>query len=108
MVPSFGKRQGKKVGKDMTSIDPNEAKQILTRLKTVRGHVAAVERMIEEGKHCDEILQQLVAIRSAVQKVSVVVAQHYANTCMIEALEKGENQQEVMNKAVETLMKLNQ
>jgi len=91
----------------VTSIDPNETKKILTRLKTVRGHVAAVERMIEEGKNCDEILLQLVAIRSAVQKVSVVVAQHYASTCLIEAMEKGENQQDVMNKAIETLMKLN-
>ncbi|WP_425802496.1 metal-sensitive transcriptional regulator [Desulfitobacterium sp. Sab5] len=90
------------------SIDPKDTKKILTRLKTVRGHVAAVERMIEEGKTCEEILLQLVAIRSAVQKVSVVVAQHYANTCMLEALEKGQNQQEVMNKAVETLLKLNQ
>lgn len=90
------------------SIDPKDTKKILTRLKTVRGHVAAVERMIEEGKTCEEVLLQLVAIRSAVQKVSVVVAQHYANTCMVEALEKGENQQEVMSKAVETLLKLNQ
>lgn len=90
------------------SIDPKDTKKILTRLKTVRGHVAAVERMIEEGKTCEEILLQLVAIRSAVQKVSVVVAQHYANTCMVEALEKGQNQQEVMSKAIETLLKLNQ
>lgn len=92
----------------MKNVDPDETKHILTRLKTVRGHVAAVERMIEEEKNCDEILLQLVAIRSAVHKVSVVVAQRYANTCMVEALEKGENHQEVMNKAVETLMKLNQ
>ncbi|HVJ49316.1 metal-sensitive transcriptional regulator [Desulfitobacterium sp.] len=93
---------------NMNDIDPEETQKIQIRLKTVRGHVAAVERMIEEGKECGEVLHQLVAIRSAVQKVSVVIAQRYANICLIEALEKGENQQEVMNKAVETLMKLNQ
>lgn len=92
----------------MKNVDPVEAKKILTRLKTVRGHMAAVERMIEEEKECDEILLQLVAIRSAVHKVSVMVAQRYASTCMIEALEKGEDQKKVMNKAIETLMKLNQ
>jgi len=88
--------------------DPAETKQILTRLKTVRGHVAAVERMIEEDKTCEEILLQLVAIRSAIHKVSIVVAQRYANTCMLDALEKGEDRQQVLNKAIETLMKLNQ
>lgn len=89
-------------------MDPAETKQILTRLKTVRGHMAAVERMIEEEKNCDEILLQLVAIRSAIHKVSVVVAQRYANTCVLDAIEKGEDSKDVMNKAIETLMKLNQ
>ena len=88
--------------------DPEEVKQVLTRLKTVRGHVAAVERMIEEEKSCEDILLQLVAIRSAIHKVSVVVAQRYTNTCLLEAMERGDDRQEVLNKAIDTLMKLNQ
>lgn len=92
----------------MKDVDQAEAKNILTRLKTVRGHISGVERMIEEEKPCEDILLQLVAIRSAVQKVSVIVAQRYANSCVIEALDKGENRQDVINQAIETLMKLNQ
>lgn len=91
----------------MHEIDQEEVKQILTRLKTVRGHISGVERMIEEEKSCEDILLQLVAIRSAIHKVSVIVAQQYANTCLVEALDKGENRQEVLNKAIDTLMKLN-
>ncbi|MEA4901337.1 metal-sensitive transcriptional regulator [Desulfitobacterium sp.] len=91
----------------LSTIDPEDRKKIITRLKTVKGHVAAVERMVEEGKGCEEVLLQLVAIKSAVQKVSVVVAQHYTNICLVEALEKGDDKREVLNKAVETLMKLN-
>ncbi|AHF06570.1 metal-sensitive transcriptional regulator [Desulfitobacterium metallireducens] len=89
-------------------IDPEEQNKILTRLKTVKGHVAAVERMVEDGKSCEEVLHQLIAIKSAVQKVSVVIAQQYANICLVEAMEKGDDKKEVMSKAVETLMKLNQ
>lgn len=92
----------------MTSVDPSESKMILSRLKTARGHIAGVERMIEEEKPCEEILMQLLAIRSSIQKVSAVVAQRYANTCVIEAIENGENKQEVLNKAIETIMKLSQ
>ncbi|MDQ7095853.1 metal-sensitive transcriptional regulator [Desulfosporosinus sp. PR] len=92
----------------MKDVDQAETKNIVTRLKTVRGHIAGVERMIEEEKPCEDILLQLVAVRSAVQKVSVIVAQHYANSCLVEALDKGENRQEVLNKAIETLMKFNQ
>jgi DNA-binding FrmR family transcriptional regulator len=92
----------------LKNIDPEERKKILTRLKTVKGHVAAVERMVEDGKSCEEVLHQLIAIKSAVQKVSVVIAQQYANICLVEAMEQGEDKKQVMNKAVETLMKLNQ
>lgn len=92
----------------MKEADQEEVKQVLTRLKTIRGHISGVERMIEDEKSCDDILLQLVAIRSAVQKVSVLVAQRYANSCLIEAIDQGEDRQEVLNKAIETLMKLNQ
>ncbi len=92
----------------MKEVDPEEVKQILTRLKTVRGHISGVERMIEEEKSCEDILLQLVAIRSAVHKVSVIVAQRYASSCLIEAIDQGEDRQDALNKAIETLMKLNQ
>ncbi len=90
------------------NVDPEETRNIITRLKTVRGHVSAVERMMEEEKKCEEIFLQLVAIRSAVHKVSVIVAQRYAKTCMADAIEEGEDLQVVMDRAIATLMKLNQ
>lgn len=92
----------------MHSVDPSESRELLTRLKTTRGHIAGVERMIEENKTCEEILMQLLAIRSSIQKVSASVAQRYANTCLTDALAKGENQQESLSKAIETIMKLSQ
>lgn len=90
----------------MKDVEPGEVKQILTRLKTVRGHIAGVEKMIEEEKSCEEILMQLVAIRAAVHKASVLVAQRYANSCLLEAFDQGEDRRAAMNRAVETLMKL--
>lgn len=92
----------------MKDVNPEEVKQILTRLKTVRGHISGVERMIEEEKSCEEILLQLVAIRSAIHKTSVIVAQRYASSCLIDAIDQGEDRQDALNKAIEMLMKLNQ
>lgn len=92
----------------MKEVDPEEVKQMLTRLKTVRGHISGVERMMEEEKSCEDILLQLFAIRSAVHKVSVIVAQRYASSCIIEAIDQGVDRQDAMNKAIETLMNLNQ
>lgn len=79
---------------------------ILTRLKVTKGHVAAVVHMIEEDKSCEEILLQLEAIRASLLKISIFVAQHYAETCILDALDKGKK--EILNKSIETLMKVNQ
>lgn len=92
----------------MREVDAEDVNQILTRLKTVRGHISGVERMIVEDKSCEEILLQLVAIRAAVHKTSVIVAQRYASSCLIEAMDQGEDRQDALNKAIATLMKLNQ
>ncbi|WP_407308467.1 metal-sensitive transcriptional regulator [Desulfosporosinus sp. SB140] len=92
----------------MKNVDPEETKMILTRLKTVQGHISGVERMLTEEKKCEEIFLQLVAIRSAIHKISVIVAQRYAHTCMTDAIEEGEDLQAVMNRAIEALLKLNQ
>jgi len=92
----------------LKEVDPEEVQKVLTRLKTVRGHIAGVERMIEEDKSCEEILLQLVAIRSAVHKTSVIIAKRYASSCLLDAIDSGEDRHEVLNNAIETLMKLNQ
>jgi CsoR family transcriptional regulator, copper-sensing transcriptional repressor len=47
-------------------------KQLLSRLRRIEGQVRGVQGMIDEERDCQEILQQLSAIRSAVQGTSVI------------------------------------
>ncbi|MDI6880673.1 MAG: metal-sensitive transcriptional regulator [Desulfitobacteriaceae bacterium] len=82
--------------------------EILKRLKVTKGHVGAIVNMIEEDKPCEEILLQLEAIRASLLKISIFIAQHYAEVCISDALEKGEKHQEILNKSIETLMRVNQ
>ena len=84
----------------MEKVKSTDQKQILNRVKIIRGHFAAVERMIEEERPFKEILLQLTAVRSAIHQVTVLVAQRYAQTIT-------DNGQEV-NEAIKMLMDLNQ
>lgn len=43
-----------------------EKKRVLTRVRRVRGQIDALERALEEGAECGPILQQLAAVRGAV------------------------------------------
>lgn len=45
---------------------PDDKKRATTRLRRIRGQVNALERAVEAGSECAPILQQLAALRGAV------------------------------------------
>ncbi|KAF1020528.1 MAG: Transcriptional repressor FrmR [Paracidovorax wautersii] len=45
---------------------PEEKKKALTRLRRIRGQADALERALEAGADCGPVLQQLAAIRGAI------------------------------------------
>ncbi|KYZ74943.1 hypothetical protein AXX12_15295 [Anaerosporomusa subterranea] len=57
-------------------------KSVLQRLGTIKGHVAGIEKMVEENKNCEDILFQLSAITGAVNKLSAHILEQYAEACL--------------------------
>ena len=45
---------------------PDDKKRAITRLRRIRGQAEALERSIAEGTDCGPVLQQLAAMRGAV------------------------------------------
>ena len=45
---------------------PEEKKRAMTRVRRIRGQLDALERALEEGSECGPVLQQIAAIRGAV------------------------------------------
>jgi CsoR family transcriptional regulator, copper-sensing transcriptional repressor len=68
---------------DMKLQNQEIKKQLLSRLRRIEGQVRGVQGMIDEERDCQEILQQLSAIRSAVQGTSVIFLKEYAVDCMV-------------------------
>lgn len=58
-------------------------KDILSRLKTIKGHIQGIEKMVEEGKPCDDILLQISAIKSSVEKVGMIIIEDHSKECLI-------------------------
>ncbi len=56
---------------------------LVSRLRRIEGQVRGVENMINEERDCEEILQQLTAIRSAVQSASQLFLEEYATDCLV-------------------------
>lgn len=63
-------------------MDTATQEDVKKRLNRIEGQVRGVNKMLDEGRSCQEIIQQLTAIRSAVQQASVTVARSYAGQCL--------------------------
>lgn len=81
-----------------------EKKKIINRLRTIKGHIAGIEKMLEEEKSCDEILIQIAAIRSSVNKVGLAIMESNAEACLLSANEDGTVNQEEVRKVIKTFV----
>ena len=57
--------------------------ELQKRLRRIEGQVRGVQKMIDEDRDCHEIIQQLAAIRSAVQGASMMFMKQYASDCLM-------------------------
>ena len=60
---------------------------ILRRLRSVEGHVRSVERMVDEGSYCIDIVNQVLAIQRALKKVSGLVLDQHLHHCVTKAIQ---------------------
>ncbi len=82
--------------------------KILRLLKTSKGQLEGLIKMIEQDRDCIEISNQLLACQSILKKTNSEVLKGHFNHCIIETLEKGskEDIDEKMNEIVLVLDKL--
>lgn len=56
---------------------PEEKKRAITRLRRIRGQAEALERAIEAGTDCGPLLQQIVAMRGALNGMMAEVMESH-------------------------------
>ncbi len=59
---------------------------VLRRLKSIEGHVRGVQRMVEDGTYCIDVVNQIVAIQRALKKVSGLVLDDHLHSCVTDAM----------------------
>lgn len=64
---------------------PHTQTQILNRIAKVEGHVRAIYQMVEADRACPEVVVQIVAVRSALNKVARILLEDHAELCLADA-----------------------
>ncbi len=80
--------------------------KIKNRIKRMEGQLRGILNMMEEGKDCKEVVTQLSAVRSAVDKTIGVIVSDNLIEC-VKAAEDAENaeKEKLVNEAVNLLVK---
>lgn len=76
-------------------------KDIILRLKRIEGQVKGIQGMMEKNVCCPDVLVQISAIRSAINKVGGLTIEYYANNCL--GIEKDLKEQETLKELIKTI-----
>jgi len=61
-------------------------REILNRLKSAEGHLRGIERMVDENAYCIEVINQILAVQRALDKVNSMILERHLQTCVTTAI----------------------
>ena len=77
-------------------------KDVTTRLKTARGHLDGVMRMVDQDAYCPDVMKQLAAVQGMLEATSRMVFRNHLETCVAKAMQEGRTS-EIVEELMETL-----
>ena len=77
-------------------------RDVLNRLKTARGHLEAVIRMVEDDAYCPDTMKQLSAVQGSLERASRIVLRNHLETCVAAAMQAGRTD-EIVDELMEAL-----
>lgn len=80
---------------------------ILARIKKIQGQARGIEQMVENDRYCIDIVQQLTALSSAADEVSMLMLENHIEGCVAEAIreEHGEAHIQELMKTIRKAVK---
>jgi DNA-binding FrmR family transcriptional regulator len=83
--------------------DTEQLDAVLKRMKRAQGQVAAVVRMLEEGRSCEDVVHQMAAVGKAVNTAAFTLISASLKECLTE---DGRNQAETTEKLQKLFLSL--
>lgn len=67
-----------------------DAKNLHQRLNRIQGQIKAIDKMVDQDVHCEDILIQVNAAKSALHKVGQIILEGHLNHCVRDGIEHGD------------------
>lgn len=71
-----------------------EKPALMARMKKIEGQAKGIQQMIDDERYCIDIVQQLTALSSAADEVSLIILESHIEGCVVNAIrnQSGESQ----------------
>ena len=66
----------------MVTLNPDDMTPVINRLKRAQGQLGGVIRLIEEGRDCQDIVNQLAAVNKALDKAGYAIVSTGLRECL--------------------------
>lgn len=82
----------------------NTKNNLVSRLNRIEGQIRGLKGLIEKDTYCDDVLNQISSVQSALNGVGKLLLENHMKSCVIERIQDGEN--EVIDELLVTIKKL--
>lgn len=86
-------------------LESDNQKQIINRLRRVEGQLRGIQKMIAEEKDCVNIITQLSAVRSGIDRTMGIIVAENLKQCFEHPNDNPEEQLEKMEQAIQMVIK---
>lgn len=81
-----------------------QRKTLLNRLKRIEGQIRGLEKLVENDTYCNDILQQSISVRSALDGFNQELLDFHIKGCVTDGIQEGD--EEIVDELLKTLRKL--
>jgi CsoR family transcriptional regulator, copper-sensing transcriptional repressor len=85
-------------------VDPEAKERNQKRLRRIEGQVRGLQRMVEEGRYCADILTQISSVQEALRAVGRELLRNHLKYCATTAIRSGDPEAEAMYDELVELM----
>lgn len=72
-----------------------EDAEVVNSLKTARGHIDGILKMIEDERYCIDISKQIFAVQSLLKKANMKILKDHMHCCVADAMNEGNGDEKI-------------
>ena len=76
-------------------LNERERDDIKKRLRKTGGQINGIEKMVDDGRYCVDILQQISAARAALNKVALMILESHTKSCVVTAIQENHAEESI-------------